>query len=439
MPIDASIPLQVKGFQMESPMAQFGNALALQAGIGKNQLAQMQMRQLERQVADEEAIRGVMSAPGMKLEDAPNALLGKGFYKPALEIQGKVLEQRKTTAGIAKDEAETNLKHLGVISGALAPIATKPDVTLDDIAGVLATAQAAGVPQSVIKGIAEAIPKNAMGLPQFVKNLAMTTERGVAGLKLVLPDIAMTDVGGSVVPVNKNPLAGPVGPLAGGSTLTKTNTPDAILTDARARSEGDKNRGVTVRGQNMTDARARELADAAKLSQPFEATINGRPVLVQQNKSTGEIVDVNTKKVVGNVAPKASDAEQLTSGYAKRMAEAEKVLSANTGGQTPGLTETAIARSPTLANLARPEERQRYHQAQEDWVRAKLRKESGAVIADEEMAREIRTYFPQIGDKASVIAQKAAARKTAMSAMDQASGPARGNAAAGGWQVEEVK
>jgi hypothetical protein len=65
-----------------------------------------------------------------------------------------------------------------------------------------------------------------------------------------------------------------------------------------------------------------------------------------------------------------------------------------------------------------------HRQAQEDWVRAKLRKESGAVIADEEMEREIATYFPKPGDTPQVIKQKAKARETAIQGMKKAAGPA---------------
>ena len=54
--------------------------------------------------------------------------------------------------------------------------------------------------------------------------------------------------------------------------------------------------------------------------------------------------------------------------------------------------------------------------------RAKLRKESGAVIADEEMDREIRVYFPQLGDSTAVISQKRDSRKVAQDAMIRSAG-----------------
>jgi hypothetical protein len=61
--------------------------------------------------------------------------------------------------------------------------------------------------------------------------------------------------------------------------------------------------------------------------------------------------------------------------------------------------------------------RQLYRQAQENWVTANLRKESGAVIGAEEMQQEIKKYFPQINEGPEVIAQKAEARQIAEEGM----------------------
>ena len=77
-----------------------------------------------------------------------------------------------------------------------------------------------------------------------------------------------------------------------------------------------------------------------------------------------------------------------------------------------------------LKNWAASEEGQNYRQQQEDWVRAKLRKESGAVIGDEEMAREISTYFPEVGDKPDVLKAKAQSRRIAEEAMRKSGGRA---------------
>lgn len=66
-----------------------------------------------------------------------------------------------------------------------------------------------------------------------------------------------------------------------------------------------------------------------------------------------------------------------------------------------------------LTNISASEENQRYKQAASDWVRAKLRWESGAVISPDEMEKEFQTYFPVYGDSDEVIEQKARSRRQA--------------------------
>ena len=136
-----------------------------------------------------------------------------------------------------------------------------------------------------------------------------------------------------------------------------------------------------------------------------------------------------------SAAEKAStEGERVSAGYADRMISSEKIIEGITNPKltkapitgTPGIVESMAATVPLVgqlgSNVARGEARQKYRQAQEDWVRAKLRKESGAVIADEEMDREIRVYFPQLADTPAVIKQKKDSRKVAQDAMIRAAG-----------------
>jgi hypothetical protein len=67
---------------------------------------------------------------------------------------------------------------------------------------------------------------------------------------------------------------------------------------------------------------------------------------------------------------------------------------------------------------------QKYQQAAMDWVRAKLRKESGAAIGKDEARQEYENYFPVFGDSAEVIEQKRQARIQASAAMRTAAGGA---------------
>jgi hypothetical protein len=117
---------------------------------------------------------------------------------------------------------------------------------------------------------------------------------------------------------------------------------------------------------------------------------------------------------------------ELENDYAKQMAE--KGSKANTPYPTVGMSVAGSI--PFVGDFARSkaasEEQALYRQAQENWVRANLRKESGAVIGADEMDREIQTYFPTAAELSNprIIAQKSQARQVTMDAMRQNAGVA---------------
>lgn len=124
--------------------------------------------------------------------------------------------------------------------------------------------------------------------------------------------------------------------------------------------------------------------------------------------------------------PLTEDQARAT-GFAARMIQASKIIDPLdfSAAAKPGIVETLVGPKigPVATNIMRDEDRQRYRQAQENWVRANLRKESGAVIGVEEMAKEIENYFPQQGDTNAVIEQKRKNREAATQGMITAAGP----------------
>lgn len=131
-----------------------------------------------------------------------------------------------------------------------------------------------------------------------------------------------------------------------------------------------------------------------------------------------------------NAQPKPSkfnNDQNLAAGFADRMSKAEESMGAVLGkGYDPtGLWDrTMVSGYVPLGNMMTSTQGQLFRQAQEDWVRAKLRKESGAAIGEGEMDREISAYFPRAGDSKEVMEQKRRARQTATDAMKFSSGGA---------------
>jgi len=123
-----------------------------------------------------------------------------------------------------------------------------------------------------------------------------------------------------------------------------------------------------------------------------------------------------------------TEGQKLSAGFAARMEAANAIISQlEPAGGLPGVMTEVAGAIPFVGGYAQrmvmSPEQQKYKQAADNWIRANLRKESGAAIGVDEMEAEYRTYFPQPGDSPEVIQQKAAARQITTDAMKQNAGP----------------
>ncbi len=139
------------------------------------------------------------------------------------------------------------------------------------------------------------------------------------------------------------------------------------------------------------------------------------------------VTDASGKPLMG-AGGKPSNEESNAAGFAQRMERVDQILGTLGSSSAPGALSAVAGSIPILGQVAQrgvqSPVQQQYQQAAQDWIRAKLRKESGAAIGAEEMEQEYRTYFPQVGDTAEVLAQKEQARAVATNAMRKAAGRA---------------
>lgn len=159
---------------------------------------------------------------------------------------------------------------------------------------------------------------------------------GDARAKSVKPDVINT--GGRQVGIR---------PYSGEQVFAIENTasPEAVLTDQRARSEGAKNRAVTIRGQDLTDARA---AAKAEWEQRQEAQFGGAKAFEAENKirddylkQSGEFIkvrDAYTRVKASGVSPSAAGDLAMIFNYMKMLdpgsvvREGEFATAQNSGG-----------------------------------------------------------------------------------------------------------
>jgi len=115
-------------------------------------------------------------------------------------------------------------------------------------------------------------------------------------------------------------------------------------------------------------------------------------------------------------AGKPTEGETNAAGFASRMVAANAITSKLASGNVPKTIEAIFGVIP-LIGKAIPEiipegigglssERRQYLQAANNFIRANLRKESGAAIGVDEWTAEFINYFPQYNDDAQTIKQK---------------------------------
>ena len=167
----------------------------------------------------------------------------------------------------------------------------------------------------------------------------------------------------------------------------------------------------TESAKERADARAAAAADRA-LTRETTAAFRGEAAAEREQKRL-----------------EGTDSQRLASGFADRMVNSNAIIEQlEPSGGLPTEFTSFAGGVPVLGSYlqrkAMTPEQQKYKQAADNWIRANLRKESGAVIGADEMEAEYATYFPMPGDDPTTIAQKAEARKVTTQAMIKNAGPA---------------
>jgi len=225
-------------------------------------------------------------------------------------------------------------------------------------------------------------------------------------------EVVLQNLGGMTVAVNKSA-------LKGGETFAQTMTPTDIANLQVARGNlAVAQGGLGLRQQEFlrgaTEIRETPEGFAYVPKAPGGAAI---PVMA----AGGE----QLKGVSGG---KPTEGETNAAGFAQRMELAQSIIGGLPAGSQPGAGTRTLEAIPlvggALARSGQSVETQQYDQAAQDWIRAKLRKESGAAIGVDEAKQEYATYFPMVGDTPEKIAQKAEARRVVTLGMQKSAGKA---------------
>ena len=203
---------------------------------------------------------------------------------------------------------------------------------------------------------------------------------------------------------------------------------------------------VTMRGQNMVDARAKEALNQPKLH--FDAE---RGILV--NERTGGAMPVmQGGQPIGPKEKPLTESQGKAALFGTRATEADKVLTELEGKYSrPSVAAKAgLENVPLIGgalgsgyNLGMGKNEQLAEQAQRNFINAVLRQESGAVISPSEFENARKQYFPQPGDTPAVVSQKRQNRIDAINGFKTMAGPAGkfevSKPSSGGWSIEPAQ
>jgi hypothetical protein len=231
-------------------------------------------------------------------------------------------------------------------------------------------------------------------------------------------EVVLQNLGGQTVAVNKSA-------LRGGETFQQTMTPGEVASNQVALGQLGVAQGQLGVARGGLALRGQEFARGA-----FDRVETADGLMFVPKTPGGQAMPImgpggQPLKGAGS-AP--TEGQSNAAGFAQRMELAESILNRLPPGSQPGAGTRVAEAVPfvggALARTGQSPATQQYDQAAQDWIRAKLRKESGAAIGVDEMKQEYATYFPMVGDTAEKIAQKAEARRVVTLGMGKSAGRA---------------
>lgn len=426
MPIDASIPLQVRQVQLQDPTEVMGRVMSLRSLAGQQQLQQMQIEQQQRAQEQERTLadlyRGNVGDDGTVNRQAilgAAAQRGLGARIPTLQKQFAEADEAQAKLGKLKSETgeiDFNVakKRMDASAAAINSLVANPNVTHQDVITTMVNLVNQGIvtPEQGQQAIRE-LPGRPEQLRPFLMQKGLQVMDAAKRMEMLMPKQEKVDNGGQISFVDVNPMTNPQGP----APIKKVATPDAMVSAATQR-----------RGQDLTDSRARETN---QLTREANATVYDPERGVLVNKATGLARPAATMdgQPIGAKPKDLTDAQAKALLFGTRMQESDAILGklAAAGTDKPSVIKRAVEGTPlvggalaTAANstVASPAQQQ-VEQAQRDFINAVLRRESGAVISEPEFDNARKQYFPQIGDSPAVIKQKADNRRRATELMLQ--------------------
>lgn len=420
---------------------------------GRNALQNLSLQQQQAATAQSIGERNALQQIAAQSGGDRNALIsglrnsglpGLMTQADSLEKSGADLQMAQSTAAKNNADAAKTTQGVGQTNYTEAMQKVLSFQSPADAAASLNAAVASGkIDMTHATMMARAIPQNdPEAFDAWKRQWAIGIADPAKMAELMAPHINTMNTGGAQVTQAVNPITLKPTTI---SSVANTQSPDNAATTglgfARL-SEDKRHNSATEANSNgqvtyQTDASGNMVAVPSRVAPG--TTVQGQAVV----DSTGKMIPGKSN---------LTETQGKATTFAARMADAEKTIQAMEAKGVNGSDMRTIAAGSPYTNWAASPEGQQYRQAQENWVTANLRQESGAAIGKDEMDKDVRKFFPVPGDADGVRAQKTQARAVAQQGMVVQAGPGANQipkilsnanmapvASSGGWKVEVVK
>jgi hypothetical protein len=269
MPINPAIAMGVRGIELQDPLAQYGKVMAIQGAQQQNQLAQLQMQQVQREQESTNALnRAYAEAYNPQTGEVDvNKLRGSlstggfgsklpGIEKGLLELGEAKTKQQKAQVDLLDSKLKQSRQFLETIdptspNAAEAYMQWHKANHADPVIGKALEARGITVDQSMQR--IQQLLQTPGGLNRLINESKLGTEKF---MELNKPQLSTTDLGGKVESRTFAPLTGELKTIG---TQTKTMAPGEA---ERIKNEGLRI-GLEGRRVAVLEENARRDADPA--------------------------------------------------------------------------------------------------------------------------------------------------------------------------------
>lgn len=327
MPLDPNIALGVRPIELPNPLAQYAQFSAIQNAQNNNALSQYTLAKAKREDAIENSMADIYRQPGIIDPQTGainrNALISAAQQGPAA---GRIPALLKSLDSMDIERVKALKESLELGGGAYAEIAKNP--TRQNAEAVVGRLAQLGVPGS--DRMLASLPADPEAIRQWAMVHGGSTKQTLDVLQAYQPKIEYEQTGPFKVPVNKNAMAGPIGPQAGAASLPMSMTPGEVATDARTRQSNAE----TARHNKATEANAAQ-------GQSNQVTTNEGKVRDDYNQASKTFVavrDAHQRVLASAQEPSAAGDLALIFNYMKvldpgsTVREGEFATAQNSGG-----------------------------------------------------------------------------------------------------------